>query len=65
MPKHIDGMKVRTSIMLPQELLRAVDKCARQQRKTHSDFVEDALWAFINRPTREAQDARNLEIINQ
>jgi len=58
-------MKVRTSITLPQELLRTVDKCARQQKKTRSGFIEAALWAFLKRSIRDVQNARDLEILNQ
>ncbi len=58
-------MKTKVSIVLSEELLRAVDMCARQQKKTRPAFIEASLWAFIQRPMRKVQDARDLEILNQ
>jgi metal-responsive CopG/Arc/MetJ family transcriptional regulator len=59
-------MKVRTSITLSEELLRAVDECARQQKKTRSGFIEAALWAFVRRHAQNDKwNARDLEIINR
>ena len=57
-------MKVKTSITLSQELLEAVDKQTKQQKKTRSDFIETAVWAFIQRLTQDEQNARDLDIIN-
>ncbi|MEN6424130.1 MAG: ribbon-helix-helix domain-containing protein [Phycisphaerales bacterium] len=58
-------MKVKTSITLSEELLKAVDKRTKQQKKTRSDFIETAVWVFIQQLTREEQNARDLEIINR
>jgi len=58
-------MKVKTSITLSEELLKAVDKRTKQQRKTRSDFIEAAVWAFIEQLIRDEQNARDLEIINR
>jgi len=58
-------MKVKTSITLSEELLKAVDRRTRQQKKTRSDFIETAVWAFIQQLTRDEQNARDLEIINR
>jgi len=58
-------MKVKTSITLSEELLKAVDRRGRQQKKTRSDFIETAVWAFIERLIRDEQNARDLEIINR
>jgi hypothetical protein len=63
--EYIGGMKVKTSITLSQELLKAVDKRTKQQKKTRSDFIEAAVWAFIQQLTRDEQNARDLEIINR
>ena len=64
--EHTDAMKVRTSITLPQELLRAVDRCARQQGKTRSNFVEAVLRTSTKRPVQDRKrNARDLEIINR
>ena len=58
-------MKIKTSITLSEELLRAVDKRTRQQKKTRSDFIEAAVRAFIEQLIRDEQNARDLELINR
>jgi metal-responsive CopG/Arc/MetJ family transcriptional regulator len=58
-------MKVKTSITLSEELLKAVDKRTKQQKKTRSDFIEVAVRAFIQQLIREEQNARDLDIINR
>jgi metal-responsive CopG/Arc/MetJ family transcriptional regulator len=58
-------MKVKTSITLSDKLLEAVDKRARKHRKTRSDFIEVAVWAFIGQLIPNEQNAPDLEIINR
>ncbi|RPJ51431.1 MAG: ribbon-helix-helix protein, CopG family [Methanobacteriota archaeon] len=58
-------MKVKTSITLSEDLLKAVDKRTKQQKRTRSDFIEAALRTFIQQLIREEQNARDLEIINR
>jgi metal-responsive CopG/Arc/MetJ family transcriptional regulator len=58
-------MKIKTSITLSEDVLKAVDKRTKQQKKTRSDFIESALRAFIQQLIREEQNARDLEIINR
>jgi metal-responsive CopG/Arc/MetJ family transcriptional regulator len=58
-------MKVKTSITLSEELLKAVDKRAKRHKKTRSDFIEVAVWTFIGQIIRNEQNARDLEIINR
>ena len=62
---YIGSMKVKTSITLSDKLLEAVDKRARQHKKTRSDFIEVAVRAFIEQLIRNEQNARDLEIINR
>ncbi len=50
-------MKVKTSVTLSDKLLEAVDKRARQHKKTRSDFIGQLV--------RDEQNARDLEIINR
>jgi metal-responsive CopG/Arc/MetJ family transcriptional regulator len=57
-------MKVKTSITLPEDLLKAIDEY-RGEHKNRSEFVEDAVRAFIMQLVQEQQDARDLEIINR
>jgi metal-responsive CopG/Arc/MetJ family transcriptional regulator len=56
-------MRVKVSITLTEELLKAIDQCAERQRMNRSDFIE-AVRPFIGRLTRNEQNARDLEIIN-
>jgi len=58
-------MKVKTSITISEELLKVVDKRAKQYKKNRSDFIEAAVLAFIGRLIRDEQNARDLEIINR
>jgi metal-responsive CopG/Arc/MetJ family transcriptional regulator len=57
-------MKVKTSITLSEELLKAIDKRAKHSKKNRSDFIEAAVWAFIGQLIRDEQNARDLDIIN-
>ena len=59
------SMKVKTSITLSEELLKAVDKRTRQQKRTRSDLIEAAVKAFLQQLAREEQNARDLDIINR
>ncbi len=57
-------MRIRTYITLPQDLLRVIDKRAKQYRN-RSEFIERAVRAFVVQLIREEQNARDLEIINR
>jgi metal-responsive CopG/Arc/MetJ family transcriptional regulator len=58
-------MKVRISITLSEELLEAVDDCAKRQKKTRSGFIEAILRMSIAQLIRNEQNAHDLEIINR
>jgi metal-responsive CopG/Arc/MetJ family transcriptional regulator len=57
-------MKVKTSITLSDELIKAIDQYS-QDYKNRSDFIEAAIWAFIKQVVRNQQNARDIEIINR
>ena len=57
-------MKVKTSITLSEELLKAIDEYAGEY-KNRSEFIEKAIRSFIRELIRKQEDARDLEIINQ
>jgi metal-responsive CopG/Arc/MetJ family transcriptional regulator len=57
-------MRVRTSVTISRDLLRAIDKLAGQ-RKNRSEFIEAALRNYIAQLLRQQQNARDLEIINR
>ena len=56
-------MKVKTSITLSASLLKAIDAHA-EQYKNRSVFLETAAWAFIRQLVRDAQDCKDLDILN-
>jgi metal-responsive CopG/Arc/MetJ family transcriptional regulator len=57
-------MKVKTSITLSEDLLKAIDDYTGEY-KNRSEFIEDAVRNYIIQLIRRQQDARDLEIINQ
>jgi metal-responsive CopG/Arc/MetJ family transcriptional regulator len=58
-------MKIKTSITLSEDLIRVVDKRAKQYKKNRSDFIEAAVRSFVQQLIRREQNARDLEIINR
>lgn len=57
-------MKIKTSVTLSEELLSAIDKKS-ENSKSRSDFIEKALWTYIENYLRGEQDRRDFEIINK
>lgn len=57
-------MKVKTSITLSEELIKAIDEYSLQY-KNRSVFIETAVINFIAELRRAERDARDFEIINQ
>jgi metal-responsive CopG/Arc/MetJ family transcriptional regulator len=56
-------MKVKTSITLSHELLRAVDELAKTSSR--SEVIEHALRDFLAARARALRDARDIEIMNK
>ncbi len=63
--EYSGSMKVKTSITLSEDLLAVVDERAKWSKKSRSDFIEDAVRAFLVPAAREERNARDLEILNQ
>ncbi len=57
-------MRVKTSITLSKELLKAVDEQAGPDGN-RSEFIETALRYYIDQLLRIRQNAKDLEIINR
>lgn len=57
-------MKVKTSITLSEDLLKAIDQCSGRY-KNRSEFIEAASWALLKQIIRDAQNAKDLEILNR
>ena len=56
-------MKVKTSVTLSEDLLKAIDEQSGTQ-KNRSEFIENALRNYIGQVIRRQQNAKDLEIIN-
>jgi metal-responsive CopG/Arc/MetJ family transcriptional regulator len=56
-------MKVKTSITLSDDLLRAVDELARSSSR--SEVIEQALRDFLAARAKALRDARDVELMNQ
>ena len=57
-------MKVKTSILLPKELLQTVDQYS-ESYASRSAFVEQALRAFIAKLAHDEQNAKDLDMLNR
>jgi metal-responsive CopG/Arc/MetJ family transcriptional regulator len=57
-------MKVKTSISLSPQLLAEIDELC-QPASNRSAFIESALWTVIDQMRRDAETARDMEIINR
>ena len=57
-------MKVKTSLTLSKDLLTAIDQCPGRY-KNRSEFIEAASWALLKQLLRDAESAKDLEILNQ
>lgn len=56
-------MKVKTSITLSEDILRAMDKVL--EGKNRSAFIEAALRAYMRLLKKRERDIRDLEILNK
>jgi metal-responsive CopG/Arc/MetJ family transcriptional regulator len=61
--EYIGGMRVKTSITLSADLVKAVDRLAGPEG-SRSGFIENALRTFIANIERDRHNQRDLEIIN-
>ena len=57
-------MRIKTSITLSEDLVKAIDEYATKYNN-RSEFIEEAVRAFIRQLIRKQEDARDLEIINR
>jgi metal-responsive CopG/Arc/MetJ family transcriptional regulator len=57
-------MRVKTSITLPEELVRALDRAGGGQRN-RSRLIEQAVRELLDARARAGRDARDVEIINR
>ena len=62
--EYLSSMKVKTSITLSEDALKSIERFSKQY-KNRSAFIETAVRAFIAQKLRDAQDAKDLDIINR
>ena len=62
--EYIGSMRVKTSVTLSPETLRAIDEIAGELLN-RSRVIEQAVLEFIERRRRADRDARDLEILNR
>ena len=58
-------MKVKTSITLSEELLREIDARVEPQQRSRSEFIEEAVRAFLARADRAALVAREAALLRR
>jgi metal-responsive CopG/Arc/MetJ family transcriptional regulator len=56
-------MKVKTSITLSEDLLRAIDELAKSSSR--SEVIEQAVRDYLSARARVLRDARDLEVMNK
>lgn len=57
-------MRVKTSVTLSEETVRAIDELAGR-KVNRSRFIEEAVLAHVERQRRRLRDQRDVEIINR
>ena len=55
-------MKVKTSITISSDLLAELDKATPEDSR--SDFIEKAIWRYLELLHRDIRDTRDLGILN-
>ncbi len=58
-------MKVKTSITLSKELLREIDARVEPQQRSRSEFIEEAVRAFLAQADRAALQAREAVLLRR
>lgn len=58
-------MKIKTSITLSEELLRGIDARVERQKRSRSEFIEEAVRAFLAQADRVALQARETALLRQ
>ncbi len=58
-------MKIKTSITLSEDLLRKIDARVEAQRRSRSEFIEEAVRAFLAQADRAALQAREAALLRE
>ena len=62
MKYYISSMKIKISITLSEDLIKALNRYAADNR---SEFIEKALRSFLAQLVRNEKNARDVRIINE
>ena len=65
MLSYKNGMNVKTSVMLPEELVQAIDHFVAVQYVNRSQFIEQAIRMFLAQSMHAEQNAQDTEILNR
>jgi metal-responsive CopG/Arc/MetJ family transcriptional regulator len=57
-------MRVKTSVTLPEDLLRSLDRAAGGH-SNRSRLIEEAIRALLEAKARAARNAKDIEVINR
>ncbi len=60
---YIGRMKVKTSITLSKDLLREIDAQVNPQQPSRSEFIEEAVRAFLAQADHVALQAREAALL--
>ena len=60
---YIGGMKVKTSITLSEDILKAMDEVLEGENR--SAFIEAALRVYVRLLKKRERDVKDLEILNK
>ena len=58
-------MKIKTSVTLSKDLLCKVDARAKAQQRSRSEFIEEALRAFLTHTDRLERQAREAALLRK
>jgi metal-responsive CopG/Arc/MetJ family transcriptional regulator len=58
------GMKVKTSVTLSEELLKAIEAQARAEAANRSALIEQAMWEYLRSRHRADRDREEMARIN-
>jgi len=58
-------MKIKTSITLSKDVLREIDARVEAQRRSRSEFIEEAVRAFLAHADRLSLQAREAALLRQ
>jgi len=60
---YLGSMKVKTSITLSRDVIKAIGRIT-EAHSNRSEFIEEAIRAYIAQKIREQRNVRDLEILN-